>query len=64
MQGFCLVVCEADLVDMSRVDRYVRGASLDCSAAAALSGFQHYPLWIWRNKEVEDFVQWARRYNE
>lgn len=58
------MVCEADLVDMARVDRYVRGDSLDGSAAAALSGFSHYPLWIWRNKEVEYFVQWARRHNE
>ncbi|GAQ78060.1 hypothetical protein KFL_000070300 [Klebsormidium nitens] len=63
-KGFSLVVCEADLVNMARVDRYIRGDSLDGSAAAALSGFSHYPLWIWRNKEVESFVEWARRYNE
>ncbi|GAQ78059.1 hypothetical protein KFL_000070290 [Klebsormidium nitens] len=63
-KGFSLVVCEADLVAMARVDRYVRGESLDGSAAAALSGFTHYPRWIWRNKEVEDFVEWARRHNE
>lgn len=52
------------MVDMERVDRYVSGASADDSAAAALSGFKRYPLWVWRNKVVEDFVEWARQHNE
>ncbi|GAQ80536.1 hypothetical protein KFL_000560255 [Klebsormidium nitens] len=63
-KDFSLVVCEADLVDMARVDRYVSGASADGSAAAALSGFKRYPLWMWRNTVVEEFLEWAREHNE
>lgn len=59
-----MVVCEADLVDMDRVDRYIRGPSRNENAAAALSGFRRYPLWIFRNTAVADFVEWAKQHNE
>lgn len=59
-----MVACEADLVDMDRVDRYIRGTSADECAAAALLGFKRYPLWMWRNKVVEEFVEWAKKHNE
>ena len=64
LQGFSMVLWEADLVDAARVDRYVRGASCDNDAAAALSGFKRYPLWMWRNKAVAEFVEWTRQHKE
>jgi erythromycin esterase-like protein/predicted phosphoribosyltransferase len=62
-KGFTAVAVEADWPDAWRVNRYVRGLSNDSDAAVALSGFQRFPGWMWRNTEVRDFVEWLRDYN-
>lgn len=61
--GFNAVVVEADWPDAWRVNRYVRGLSDDRDAEAALSGFERFPTWMWRNTVVRDFVEWLREYN-
>lgn len=61
--GYTAVVVEADWPDAWRVNRYVRGASDDAGAAAALSGFERFPTWMWRNTVVRDFVEWLREFN-
>ena len=61
--GFRAVVVEADWPDAGRVNRYVRGLSDDADAAAALSGFERFPTWMWRNTVVRDFVEWLREHN-
>ncbi len=60
---FTAVAVEADWPDAWRVNRYVRGLSDDADADAALSGFQRFPAWMWRNTVVRDFVEWLRDYN-
>ncbi len=62
-KGFTAVAVEADWPDAWRVNRYVRGLSADGDASSALSGFQRFPAWMWRNTEVRDFVEWLRDYN-
>jgi erythromycin esterase-like protein len=62
-KGFNVVAVEADWPDAWRVNRYVRGLSDDGDAATALSGFERFPAWMWRNTEVRDFVEWLREYN-
>jgi erythromycin esterase-like protein len=62
-RGFTAVAVEADWPDAWRVNRYVRGLSDDPDAVAALSGFQRFPAWMWRNTEVRDFVEWLRDFN-
>ena len=66
-KGFCAVAAEADWPDAYRVNRYVRGAapvgSEDSTADEALSGFQRFPAWMWRNVVVRDFVDWLRDHN-
>jgi erythromycin esterase-like protein len=61
--GFTAIAVEADWPDAWRVNRYVRGRSDDRDAGDALSGFQRFPAWMWRNTEVRDFVEWLREYN-
>ncbi|HEX7890017.1 MAG TPA: erythromycin esterase family protein [Ramlibacter sp.] len=61
--GFNAVVVEADWPDAWRVNRYIRGVSDDADAAAALSGFERFPTWMWRNTAVRDFVEWMRECN-
>jgi erythromycin esterase-like protein len=62
--GFNAVVVEADWPDAWRVNRYVRGLSDDRDADAALSGFERFPTWMWRNTVVRDLVEWLREHNQ
>ncbi|MCV7310420.1 erythromycin esterase family protein [Mycobacterium paraffinicum] len=62
-KGFCAVAAEADWPDAYRVNRYVRGIGDDTSADEALSGFERFPAWMWRNTVVRDFVEWLRTRN-
>jgi len=62
-KGFHAVAVEADWPDAYRVNRYVRGLGEDSDANAALSGFQRFPDWMWRNTDVAGFVDWLREHN-
>jgi erythromycin esterase-like protein len=63
-KGFAAVAVEADWPDSYRVNRYVRGESDDPDSDTALSGFERFPTWMWRNTEVLNFVNWLRSYND
>ena len=60
--GFDAVAVEADWPDAWRVNRYVQGNG-DDDATSALDDFERFPQWMWRNREVLDFVAWLRTYN-
>jgi erythromycin esterase-like protein len=61
--GFNCVAVEADWPDAYRVNRWVRDASDDPDAEHALGDFVRFPRWMWRNRDVVDFVDWLRDYN-
>jgi len=61
--GFNLVAVEADWPDAYRVNRWVRHASGDADADAALADFTRFPRWMWRNGEVVRFLEWLRDHN-
>lgn len=61
---FNAVAVEADWPDAYRVNQYVRFEGDDEDAIDALSGFQRFPAWMWRNADVLDFVGWLRNFNE
>jgi erythromycin esterase-like protein len=61
--GFSFLAIEADWPDSSRVHRYVRGAPADANADEALSGFRRFPVWMWRNTVIVEFVEWLRGFN-
>lgn len=63
-KGFCAVAAEADWPDAYRVNCYVHGRGDDHSADAALSGFERFPAWMWRNTVVRDFVEWLSLRNQ
>ncbi|HEX5387354.1 MAG TPA: erythromycin esterase family protein [Gemmatimonadales bacterium] len=63
-QGFTGVAVEADWPDAGRVNRFVRDASDDAEARQALGGFERFPRWMWRNRDVLEFVGWLRERNE
>jgi len=63
-KGFSAVAVEADFPDAYRINRYVRGAGKDTTANDALSDFKRFPLWMWRNADILDFVGWLRAHND
>lgn len=63
-QGFNAVCVEADWPDAYQVNRFVRGVDDIGSALASLEGFKRFPTWMWRNRDVLDFVQWLRQWND
>lgn len=59
--GFSIVAVEADWPDAATVDRYVR---LKPSPSAVEPAFQRFPTWMWRNTDVDAFIEWMRSHNE
>jgi erythromycin esterase-like protein len=62
-KGFNAVAVEADWPDAYRINRFVRGTSADRNPAEALSSFERFPQWMWRNTVVHDFAGWLRAHN-
>ena len=63
-RGFLAVAVEADWPDAYRLNRYVRARSQDRSPREALGDFERFPRWMWRNRDVDRFVGWLRKYND
>ena len=60
-RGFQFVAVEADWPDAARIDDYVRGG--ERRSKHAFTPFTRFPAWMWRNQEVETFVEWLRAFN-
>ncbi|PWY72428.1 erythromycin esterase [Aspergillus heteromorphus CBS 117.55] len=66
--GFTTVAVEADWPDAEAIDRYVRQRP---GPAAKIGGrtrnhdepFKRFPTWMWRNREMQSFVEWMRNHN-
>jgi protein-L-isoaspartate(D-aspartate) O-methyltransferase len=59
--GFSIVAVEADWPDAAALDRYVRHRP---ARAAPEAPFQRFPTWMWRNTDVDAFLDWLRSHNE
>lgn len=59
-KGFTFVGIEGDWPDVARIDHYVRHFEYPASEWTA---FSRFPTWMWRNREVRNFVDWLRYYN-
>jgi protein-L-isoaspartate(D-aspartate) O-methyltransferase len=55
---------EGDWPDAARVDAYVRPSASAPSESQRWEAFARFPTWMWRNREVLNFVEWLRTYNE
>lgn len=59
--GFNIVAVEADWPDAAHIDRFVRGRA---PRAYPPDSFTRFPIWMWRNVEMRDFVHWLRSHND
>jgi erythromycin esterase-like protein len=59
--GFNIVAVEGDWPDCATVDRYVRHRPW---REGELKAFERFPIWMWRNTDVDAFIRWMREHNE
>jgi erythromycin esterase-like protein len=59
--GFNIVAVEGDWPDCATIDRYVRHRG---RRDFEFTAFERFPMWMWRNEEVDAFVGWMREHNE
>ena len=60
--GFNIIAVEADWPDAEAVDRHVRHR--EPPKVKAEQPFQRFPTWMWRNTDVDEFLEWLFRHNE
>jgi erythromycin esterase-like protein len=58
--GFTIVAVEADWPDAATLDRYVRHREPREGEDRA---FERFPMWMWRNTDVDAFIRWMRGHN-
>lgn len=63
-RGFNFIAVEGDWSALSKINEYVKHkpggpASLD----DAMGSIQRWPLWMWRNQEFKNLVEWLHQYN-
>lgn len=64
--GFTMVALEADWPDAEAVDRYVRlraGPKARIGGKSKFEPFKRFPTWMWRNREMQELVEWMRDRN-
>ncbi len=59
-RGFDIVAIEGDWPDVSVLDRYVRPRS---APPLRSPPFSRFPTWMWRNEEMQDFIDWLAQHN-
>ncbi len=57
-KGFDAIAVEADWPDAHDVHRYICGRSDARTPEEALSTFERFPRWMWRNRDVCELVSW------
>jgi len=60
-KGFTCVAVEADWPDAARIDEYARDKRPH--RKYDWSPFARFPVWMWRNRDVADFIEWLRVHN-
>ncbi|MDI9404759.1 MAG: protein-L-isoaspartate(D-aspartate) O-methyltransferase [Limnohabitans sp.] len=58
--GFKIVAIEADWPDTAAVDRVVRQRP---ATSLREPMFSRFPTWMWRNREMQSFIDWLARRN-
>lgn len=61
--GFAGVAVEADWPDAYAVNRHVWNLDPQQRAEQALQVFERFPVWMWANTDVLDFIRWLAEFN-
>ncbi|KAA8648723.1 hypothetical protein EYZ11_004233 [Aspergillus tanneri] len=62
--GVTVVAIEADWPDAEAIDRYVRRRpGPNAMGGQTFEPFSRFPTWMWRNREMQELVDWMRDHN-
>jgi len=65
--GYTMVAVEADWPDAEAIDRYVRMRPGPKAGVGGIAKghepFKRFPTWMWRNREMQQLVEWMRDWN-
>ena len=61
-QNFTLIAIEGNWPNVNRLNQYIHSL-VPITAMQAMDSFTQYPDWLWKNKEMLDFIQWLREHN-
>lgn len=61
---FNVIAVEADWPDSCRINKYIRGTAHERSAAESLTDFTRFPIWMWRNEETLNLIEWLYNHNK
>ena len=62
-KGFAAIAIEADWPDVLHVNRFIHGHQSDSHIMESLGAFQRFPMWMWRNSDFLDMVEWLWVHN-
>ncbi|MBI3734884.1 erythromycin esterase family protein, partial [Candidatus Sumerlaeota bacterium] len=60
-KGFNIVAIEGDWPDAARINNYIQRNPSPTQDGHA---FTRFPTWMWRNREVAEFIGWLRGHND
>ncbi|MDX1804908.1 MAG: erythromycin esterase family protein [Alcanivorax sp.] len=60
---FDAIAVEGDWPDVYRLNRFIMGQG-GGDILEAFDGFERFPRWMWRNREMLELIQWLARYNQ
>lgn len=64
-KGFMAIAIEGDWPNAYRIHRYLQGqGEVITGCNEALEGFNQFPIWMWRNTVIREFLQSLRKYND
>lgn len=63
--GVRVVVLEAEWDGGKMVDEYIRGLlpGTVCARQLLPQAFKYWPVWVWANEELVEFVEWLKEFN-
>jgi len=62
-KDFNVIAIEGDWPPAYRVNQYIKQQNDDKNGIDALSDFDKFPIWMWRNEEFVSFIDWLYRHN-
>lgn len=62
-ENLTAIMIEGDWPAAYKVNKYIQNLSEDKTAFDSLDLFTQFPMWMWRNKDILEFIEWLRNHN-
>lgn len=62
-KSFASIALDADNLDCARVNREINSQHSDSELIASLTAFRRFPMWVWRNSDFLETIQWLWVHN-